>query len=63
MAAPPAYLDECMTRAVAAAPRERGIDVLTAFEAGRDEDLDHAQLEYATSQGRVLVAYHRRDFR
>jgi len=34
--------------------RARGIDVLTAVEAGKLETDDLAQLEFATQDGRVL---------
>lgn len=63
MAAPPAYLDECVDRPVIDNLRERGFDVLTAVEAGRGEDPDGAQLEFASAQGRVLFTYNRADFR
>ena len=63
MAAPPAYLDECVDRPVIEALRQRGFDVLTALEAGRGEDPDEAQLAHATSVGRVLLSYNRTHFR
>src|SRR4030095_11178013 len=63
MAAPPAYLDECIDRPVAQSLRARGFDVLTALEAGQGERLDEEQLQYATSLGRVLLTYDRFAFR
>jgi hypothetical protein len=63
MAAPPAYLDECVDRPVVDGLRARGFDVVTAIEAGRIEDTDEAQLAYAASIGRVLLSYNRTDFR
>jgi uncharacterized protein DUF5615 len=63
MAAPPAYLDECIDRPVAEALRKWGFDVLTALEAGQAEKLDEDQLQFALSRGRVLITYDRFDFR
>ena len=63
MSAPPAYLDECVDRPVAEDLRRRGFDVLTAIEAGRSQYPDQAQLEFATSLGRVILSYNRMDFR
>src|SRR5215212_3579360 len=63
MPAPPAYLDECIDRLVADDLRRRGLDVLTAVEAGRGHYPDQAQLEYATSVGRVILSFNRMDFR
>ena len=42
--------------------RSRGIDVLTALEAGMIERLDEHHLEYATVQGRVLYSFTVGDF-
>jgi hypothetical protein len=42
--------------------RARGIDVLTAAEAGMIERPDEDQLTLAASQHRVLVSFNRRDF-
>ena len=46
-----------MRRSVVRALRARGIDVITALDAGMigREDRDH--LEYATEQGRVLYSF------
>jgi Domain of unknown function (DUF5615) len=57
------YFDEdSMSRALVAALRARGVDVLTALEADRIERPDEEHLEYATSQGRVLCSYNVADF-
>jgi hypothetical protein len=49
------YLDEdSMDQALVRALRSRGIDVLTAREAGMIERSDSDHLEYATARGRVL---------
>lgn len=53
------YLDEDVIHGpgVATELRKRGIDTITALEAGRagQEISDQDQLEYATSEGRVMV--------
>jgi hypothetical protein len=57
------YLEEdSMRRSVVRALRARGIDVITALEAGMigREDGDH--LDYATAQGRVLCSFNVGDF-
>lgn len=52
------YVDEdAMARALVQGLRARGIDVLTVVEAGMSEQDDRAQLEYATTQGRVLYSF------
>jgi hypothetical protein len=59
----PLYFDEdSMSRALVAALRARGVDVLTALEANRIERPDEEHLEYAASQGRVLCSYNVADF-
>jgi hypothetical protein len=63
MAAPAVYADECIDRFIVEGLRERGVDVLTALEAGRGEDPDDAQLAYATHVDRVILTYNRLDFR
>jgi predicted nuclease of predicted toxin-antitoxin system len=45
--------------AVANGLRQRGIDVLTAQEAGRCGLPDTDQLQFATAQGRVMVTFDR----
>ncbi len=57
------YLDEdSMSRALSAALRNLGVDVITALEAGTISAPDLAQLEFATSQQRVLYSYNVGDF-
>jgi len=57
------YLDEdSMTDSLIQALRARGIDVLTALEAGMLGRSDVEQLDYAMQQGRVLFTFNRGDF-
>ena len=49
------YLDQHQSNALAAGLRARGIDVLTAHEAGRCGMSDSDQLAFATAEGRVVV--------
>jgi hypothetical protein len=57
------YFDEdAMDDALARALRVRGVDVLTAFEAGMIERPDEEHLDYATSQSRVLYTFNVADF-
>jgi len=57
------YLDEdAMRHSLVRALRARGIDVLTALEAGMIERDDRAHLEYATKQGRALCTFNVGDF-
>lgn len=51
------YLDEHIDPAVAAQLRARGVDAITAAEAGRagQSIADIEQLAYAATQGRVMV--------
>jgi len=52
------YVDEdAMARAVVQGLRARGVDVITALDAGMSEQGDRAQLEYAAEQGRVLYTF------
>jgi predicted nuclease of predicted toxin-antitoxin system len=55
------YFDEHVSAAIATQLRTRGVDVENAYEAGRAgrKISDNEQLEYATSQGRVLVSIDR----
>lgn len=48
------YMDEHVPAAVAAGLRKRGVDVLTAQEAGMVEATDEEHLVLATNQGRVV---------
>ncbi len=49
------YLDEHVHRAVSKGLQQRGIDVLTAQDAGRRGLSDDEQLAFALQDGRVLV--------
>jgi predicted nuclease of predicted toxin-antitoxin system len=51
------FLDQNMNSAVAHGLRLRGIDVLTAQEAGRCGLADPDQLQFATGEIRVLVTH------
>jgi len=57
------YLEEdSMRHALVRALRSRGVDAITALEAGMIERLDEHHLEYATAQGRVLYSFNVGDF-
>ncbi len=57
------YLDEdSMSHALTLTLRHQGVDVLTALEAGTIKAADSVQLEFATSQQRVLYSYNVGDF-
>lgn len=57
------YFDEdSMRSSLVEALRSRGVDVLTAGEAGMLGLSDAEHLDYATSQGRVLYSFNRSDF-
>lgn len=57
------YFDEdSMRHALIEALRKRGVDVLTALEAGTTEQADEQQLAYATARGRSLYSYNVADF-
>ena len=51
------FLDQHIPSAVAQGLRQRGVDILTAQEAGRCGLPDADQLQFATSQERVLVSF------
>jgi predicted nuclease of predicted toxin-antitoxin system len=51
------YFDEHLAGLTVAALRTRGVDVLTADEAGTRTDPDDDQLRYATTAGRVVVTH------
>ena len=60
---PRLYMDEdSMDRDLVVALRARGVDVVTALEAGMLERTDAEQLEYARAQGRVLYSFNVGDF-
>lgn len=57
------YFDEdSMRHALIEALRVRGVDVLTALEAGMIERTDEEHLGYATTQDRVLFSFNVKDF-
>jgi hypothetical protein len=57
------YLDEDSNRrGLVQGFRARGLDVLTTLEAGMGGRLDEDNLEFATSQSRVLYTYNIADF-
>lgn len=51
-----------MRRSLAVELRRLGLDVSTAYEAGRAGRDDESQLELAAEQGRTLVTSNRADF-
>jgi hypothetical protein len=51
------YMDQHYPSAVTQGLRQRGIDVLTAQEAGRCGLQDSQQLDFATAEGRVLASF------
>jgi len=56
------YLDENVPEAVGLALKLRGYDVLTTLEAGNKGNSDRSQLEYASSQKRVIFTFNVKDF-
>jgi uncharacterized protein with PIN domain len=56
------YLDENITPILASVLRARGYDVVSAHEVGMRGKSDEDQLEYATSQGRVLLTFNAKHF-
>jgi hypothetical protein len=57
------YLDEdSMDQALVGALRARGVDVVTAQEAGMNERSDADHLAFAAGQGRVLCTFNIGDF-
>jgi predicted nuclease of predicted toxin-antitoxin system len=57
------YFDEdSMRRSLVRALRARGVDVITALEAGMIEREDVEHLDYATEQGCVLCTFNVGDF-
>lgn len=49
------YLDENLSSDIARLLRARGVDAVSAHEAGKRQLTDPAQLEFATAQDRVIV--------
>lgn len=56
------YLDENLSPRIAELLRARGLDAVSAHEAGNTQLTDVAQLRYATSQGRAIVTCDVADF-
>ena len=57
------YVDEdALDNDLISALRVRGIDIITAREAGMIEQKDEVHLEYATTQGRALFSFNVGDF-
>ena len=57
------YFDEdSMRRSLVRALRARGVDVITALDAGMIERDDAEHLDYAAEQGRVLCSFNVGDF-
>lgn len=56
------YIDEDITHKLAKVLRERGFDAVAAYEAGNIEVPDAVHLEFAASQGRVLLTCNTKDF-
>ena len=57
------YMDEdSMDHELVQALRARGVDVITALDAGMIERDDAEHLDFAAGQGRVLCTFNARDF-
>jgi len=57
------YVDEdAMDKDLVRALRSRGVDVISALDAGMIERKDEEHLRYATAQGRVLYTFNVGDF-
>jgi predicted nuclease of predicted toxin-antitoxin system len=57
-------LDEDLSHRVATGLRRRGVDAVSVYEIGRSNRRipDSDQLDYAASEGRVLLTYNRADY-
>ena len=51
------YFDQHLPGIAVAALRRRGVDVLTAHEAGTCGNPDDEQLRFATANGRAMVTF------
>lgn len=57
------YCDEdSVQHALVLALRKRGVDILTALEAGTTKESDERQLTYASRQGRAIYSFNMGDF-
>jgi hypothetical protein len=56
------YLDENLSPRIAELLRARGLDAISAHQAGNTQLADAAQLGYATAQGRAIVTCDVADF-
>ena len=57
------YMDEdALSKALVQALRSQDVDIITTNEVGQAGCSDEEQLEYATSQGRVIYSYNVGDF-
>jgi hypothetical protein len=56
------YLDENISPVLASVLRGRGHDAISAHEVGMRGKKDEEQLEYAVSQGRMLLTFNAKHF-
>ena len=56
------YLDEDLSPAIARLLRDRGVDAVSAHEAGRHQGDDGAQLAFATAEDRAIATADVGDF-
>lgn len=56
------YLDEDLSPQIAVRLRKRGIDAVSAFEAGHIQLSDREQLAHAAQEGRCVVTRNNRHF-
>lgn len=56
------YLDADVDPELARQARQRGFDVVSAYEAGNGRLLDEDQLAYAAAQNKVILTHNARDF-
>ena len=56
------YLDADVAPELARQARQRGFDVVSAYEVGNGRLLDPEQLAYAVGQGRAILTHNARDF-
>jgi Domain of unknown function (DUF5615) len=56
------YLDEDVTNQLAGLKQQRGLEVVSAVDAGMIEVVDDAHLAYAAERGMTLMTYNERDY-